>query len=346
MPHDAPSVSAILLCCNCEAFVREAVESVLAQDYPGPLEILISDDASQDRTLDVVRDTIADHTWEHRVRLLERDQNTGSKSAHLNHVFAEASGEIFVSFDDDDVSRPDRIRKLVEAFADPEVQAVYSSFSLIDVTGKARGAGSVPHPSPSQNVREWFARVDAYAAGTTLSVRRNVVVSFGQLPADVHEDITLPFRASLLGDVRYIAEPLVKARRRGTSLTTDLSRFASLASYRRRMQRGIDQAQRNLATRRADLDTALALRPERRSELATLREIAQESFAIAEFTLKLSSDSFLERFSALLRLIRIGAYRDELAQHAFLALLPETYLGFKRRTLGVDDPKRPDDGNK
>jgi glycosyltransferase involved in cell wall biosynthesis len=335
MPHDAPLVTAILLCFDCEAFVGDAVNGAFAQDYAGPLEILISDDASTDGTFEVVQEALARNSGRHRVRALRRDRNAGSKSAHLNQVFHEATGEIFISFDDDDVSRPDRVRRIVEAFADPDVQAVYSSFSLIDAAGAARGPGNVPHPAIGEDTSTWFARVDAYAAGTTLAVRRKVVESFGPLDPGVHEDIALPFRASLLGKVAFIAEPLVAVRRRATSLTADLARFRSLASYRDRMQRGIEQARRNLECRLSDLDMALAARPERASELARLRAVAEESYRVAESTLQLSSASCYERASALLRLIRIGAYREELAQHAFLALLPQTYLRYKRRSLGV-----------
>jgi glycosyltransferase involved in cell wall biosynthesis len=333
MPHAAPSVSVILLCYNSEAFVRDAIESAFAQDYSGSLEILISDDASRDGTFEVVRKVVSEYTGPHTVRVLRRDANSGSKSAHLNQVFLEASGEILISFDDDDVSRPDRVRKIVSEFANEDVQAVYSSFSLIDEDGSPRGAGTVPHPAPNEDTSRWFARVDAFAAGTTLAVRRRVVEIFGSLEPDVHEDITLPFRASLLGAVVFIPEALVMVRRRTASLTSDLGRFRSLADYRERMLAGIEQAHRNLESRRSDLDIALDLRPKRSVELRRLRSIAEDTFVVAEYTAKLLSPSFFERVAALLHLIRLGAYREELAQHAFIALLPRTYLRYKRRSL-------------
>lgn len=335
MPQTPPSASVILLCYNSEAFVRAAIDSAFAQDYAGSLEILISDDASRDGTFEVVREVVSEYTGPHTVRVLRRDANSGSKSAHLNHVFPEASGEILISFDDDDISRLDRVRKIVAEFADEGVQAVYSSFSSIDESGSPRGMGKVPHPAPGEDASRWFARVDAFAAGTTLAVRRQVVEIFGPLEPDVHEDIALPFRASLLGAVVFIPEALVMARRRAASLTSDLQHFRSIAEYRERMLAGIEQARRNLESRRSDLDIALDLQPERSVELKRLRAIAEDTFAVAEFTAKLLSPSFLERVAALLHLIRLGAYRDELAQHAFIALLPRTYLRYKRRSLGA-----------
>jgi glycosyltransferase involved in cell wall biosynthesis len=335
MPHAAPSISVILLCYDSELFVRDAIESALAQDYCGSLEILISDDASRDGTFEIVRKVVSEYAGPHTVRVLRRQENSGSKSAHLNHVFPEALGEILISFDDDDVSRPGRVRKIVAEFANEDVQAVYSSFSLIDENGSPRGTGKVPHPAPNEDASQWFARVDAFAAGTTLAVRRRVIETFGPLDADVHEDIALPFRASLLGAVVFIPEDLVMVRRRAESLTSDLERFRSIADYRKRMLAGIEQARRNLESRRSDLDIALDLQPERSAELKRLRSIAEDTCVVAESTAKLLSPSFFERVAALLHLIRLGAYRDELAQHAFIALLPRTYLRYKRRSLGT-----------
>ncbi len=335
MSRDAPSVSAILLCYRSEGFVREAIESVLAQDYEGPMEVLVSDDASTDGTFGVVSEVLSGYRGPRPVRLLRNEANTGSKSAHLNRVLPAASGEILVSFDDDDVSRSDRVRKIAAAFAPPQVQAVYSSFSLIDERGVARGDARVPRPAPGTSASAWFARVDAYAPGATLAVRRRVIESFPALEPDVHEDVALPFRASLLGDVRFLPEALVAARRRGTSLTADPARFRSLESYRERMLRGIRQARRNLESRLADLDAAEALDPARGPEFHSLRAIARESFAVAESTAGLVSPSFRERVAALLALVRAGAYREELGTHAFLALMPRTYLRYKRHSLGL-----------
>jgi hypothetical protein len=216
------------------------------------------------------------------------------------------------------------------------VQAVYSSFSLIDKDGRPMGEGNVPHAPSNVNTRRWFAQVDAYAAGATLAIRRPVAEVFGPLEPDIHEDIVLPFRASLLGEAVYLDEPLVRYRRHAASMTADLDRFASLEAYRARMLLGIARARRHLESRHADLQTAARLMPQRAGEFADLRSIADESLASAELTAQLVSDGFVDRLSALFRLARSGAYRDEWAQHAALALMPGAYLRYKRNSLGLN----------
>jgi hypothetical protein len=265
----SPLVTAILLTYNCEDFVAEALRSVLAQDC-GPMEILISDDASEDDTFEVLNHELATYAGPHRVRLQRRPVNSGTKSAHLNDVFPSCAGEILVSFDGDDVSVRHRVRRIVDAFhTNPEARAIYSRYSLMDAAGRPLGPPTVPHPASGQEASTWFARVDANASGATLAVRREVVEKFPPLAPEIAEDIVLPFRASLLGDVVFLDESLVKARRHAGSLTTDLERFESIERYRERHEAGIERAAGNLESRRADLRVAETLFPSRAARAET-----------------------------------------------------------------------------
>jgi hypothetical protein len=185
------------------------------------------------------------------------------------------------------------------------------------------------------NAADWFARADAYASGTTLAVRRAVFDSFGLLDPDIHEDVVLPFRASLLGDVVYIDEPLVQYRRHAGSLTADMDRFASIEAYRERLHVGIARARQGAKSRLQDIATAVDLMPERAGEFQRLRAVVADSLAKAELTAQLVDPSVTRRVSALVRLVWSGAYREEFLQHMGLALAPGRYLRYKRRALGV-----------
>jgi GT2 family glycosyltransferase len=327
------TVTAILLSYNCADFAADALRSALAQDCE-PMELIVSDDASDDSTFDILREEVERYRGPHEVKLRRRTTNSGSNSAHLNDVFPLASGHVMVSFDGDDISEVSRVRRIVDAFAgDPNVQAVYSGCSLIDEAGRPLGRGKVPHPPADADAREWFARVDAYAAGSTLAVRRTVIDSFGPLDPDIHEDIVLPFRASLMGKVEFIDELLVRYRRRSGSLTADYAQFESVENYRARMLKGIEKARRHLECRVADLQTATKLLPQRVDELARLRKVVFASMADAESTAELVSPSLPTRVRALVRLVRSGAYREDFAQNLCLTFAPRSYLRYKRHTL-------------
>ena len=49
----APSVTMVLVCYNQEKYIKEAVLSVLSQDY-SDLKIIISDDCSKDKTVSII----------------------------------------------------------------------------------------------------------------------------------------------------------------------------------------------------------------------------------------------------------------------------------------------------
>src|SRR5687767_13178241 len=93
-----PSVTAILLSYDCEAWIGAALDAVLVQDYPGPMEIVVSDDASRDASFAIAKARAEQYRGDRRLVLKRRQSNSGSKSAHLNDVFPDCSGELLVSF--------------------------------------------------------------------------------------------------------------------------------------------------------------------------------------------------------------------------------------------------------
>jgi hypothetical protein len=171
-------------------------------------------------------------------------------------------------------------------------------------------------------------------------VRRIVVDSFSALEPDIHEDIVLPFRASLLGEVRYIDEELVRVRRRAGSLTQMPDTFDSMERYRSRVLSGIQQARRHLFSRFSDLRTAAVLMPDRVEEFEDLREIVLDSMSDAESSAGLVSPSLRTRVRTMFHLLRRGAYRESVAVHFCLTFIPACYLRYKRlwykrRILGI-----------
>jgi cellulose synthase/poly-beta-1,6-N-acetylglucosamine synthase-like glycosyltransferase len=325
------AASAILLSYNCAEQIAAAVRSVLEQDCE-PMEILISDDASQDDTLAVLQREVDGYQGPHRVTLRRRETNSGSKSAHLNGVLPLASGQYLVSFDGDDIAEPDRVRRILEAFRqDQRISAVFSDYSFMDSKGRAGRKRGVAHPPRGIDSRHWFASVDAFASGATLAVRRDVVETFGPLDPAINEDVVLPFRASLLGDVHYIDEALVRVRRWERSFTSDPERFRSIENLRSWLLQGIVQARRQMLSRLADLDRAEELGLVQAADLDALRATVAASMAMAEASACLASLSLPARLRCLARLTWSSDHWRDFPQNAALTLAPGLYLKYKRR---------------
>ncbi|MDP6474553.1 MAG: glycosyltransferase [Alphaproteobacteria bacterium] len=98
-----PTVSFLLPAYNQEAFVRDAVRSVLAQDYE-PLEIILSDDCSSDRTFEIIENEASAYKGPHSVVLNRNEMNLGIE--HINKLQQLASGTILVTGHGDDLSMP------------------------------------------------------------------------------------------------------------------------------------------------------------------------------------------------------------------------------------------------
>lgn len=112
-----PSVSVIIPAFNEEKVIAKTVGKMLASEYGGPLEILVIDDGSSDRTAEVVAG-FADS----RLSLVR--QANGGKARALQNGVAQSSGEILVFADADTQFDRHAIRRLVDALQDPRVGAV------------------------------------------------------------------------------------------------------------------------------------------------------------------------------------------------------------------------------
>ena len=333
-------VTCIFLSYDCERFVAEALQSMLAQDFPEAMEIIVSDDASTDSTFEILQRELEEYRGPHAIRTLRQPRNTGSKSAHLNEVFPLATGDVIVLFDGDDVFEPQRVRLTHDVFVrDPGAAAVYSQLVTITEDGTMLGSGRVPRRPAGVGASEWFARVDGYASGGTLAIRRDVVTSFPPLDGSIYEDVVLPFRASLLGDVVFIDQPLIRARRHPGSLTADFDQFASVENYHARMQKGLDKVRRQLASRLADIEVMRRREPQREQEWQRLEQIARRSLGDAESTAALFGPDLFKRWLTFFHVAFRGIHRHDLLHNAAVAFAPATYLRYKRRRLAGRTPR-------
>ncbi len=141
-----PTVSALLPCYNAEAFIADTLRCLAGQTWP-KLEILIGDDASTDRTLEMVT---AFSESRDNVRIIARKQNLGWL-ANTNSLMENASGNLMFFAFHDDLVAPTYVERLVAAldknpravlaYSDVELTELDGSRELIVFDGLARGKG-------------------------------------------------------------------------------------------------------------------------------------------------------------------------------------------------------------
>jgi len=117
-----PTVAVLIPAYNEEKVIERTVRAVLASTYLD-LRVIVIDDGSSDRTLEVARAAFVDESASGRVLILTKP-NSGKAEAlnfGLQHLRDE---EIFVGIDADTVIAPSAISRLVPHFLDPKVGAV------------------------------------------------------------------------------------------------------------------------------------------------------------------------------------------------------------------------------
>lgn len=116
---------------NGENFIAASIESLLGQTF-GDFELIISDNASVDNTMDICR---IYEKQDPRIRLVRQPRNVGLTPNH-NFTLAEAGGDLFKWASHDDLYARDLLQRCVEALDEnPEVVLAHSGTAIIDGTG-------------------------------------------------------------------------------------------------------------------------------------------------------------------------------------------------------------------
>ena len=118
-----PSMTVVMPVYNREAWVGQALESVLAQTW-SDFEIVVVDDGSTDGTADVLRRYLPQIT-------LLSSPHAGAYAAR-NLAIHQSRGALVAFIDSDDVWHPDRLECQVPLLDDPEVGLVFGDASLVD----------------------------------------------------------------------------------------------------------------------------------------------------------------------------------------------------------------------
>lgn len=209
-----PLASICMFAYNHERFIVEALEGAVSQTYT-PIEILLSDDASTDRTFARAEAFAAGYAGPHALRLHRNDMNLGV-AGNVNRTLADARGELLFFADGDDVSLPERVAACWEHYrAHGEPLYLVSDAIWMDEEGREiPGDFRLPARTPSGIVASIRARVPG-AWGTGLCFHRRLWDVFGPFRAGRLRliDCALAFRAALLGgSIAMLPRKLVRYR--------------------------------------------------------------------------------------------------------------------------------------
>src|SRR4051812_36005653 len=105
-----PFVSVLMTAYNREAYIEQAIKSVLASTYSN-FELIIVDDCSTDRTLDIAQ---AAANNDARIRIYKNEKNLGDY-ANKNKAASYARGKYIKYVDSDDMIYPHGLKVIITA---------------------------------------------------------------------------------------------------------------------------------------------------------------------------------------------------------------------------------------
>jgi glycosyltransferase involved in cell wall biosynthesis len=213
-----PLVSVCIGAYNRKDYIRECVDSALAQTWPNK-EIVVVDDASTDGTREILQ------SYGDSIRLILRDENSGICPITRNQAAAAARGEVVAFLDSDDVWVPEKLAKQVAFLqAHPEVPLCHTLCHVIDersqVVGVRHGAEVVP---PTGMIFERLLD-HCWVTISTVVVRKTLFDEVGWFnPAAPYgylgEDHEFFLRVARRHPIGLVAEVLAGFRKAGQGIT-------------------------------------------------------------------------------------------------------------------------------
>lgn len=217
---ETPLVSVMTIAHNHERFVAEAIESVLAQDWPADrLEYVVVDDGSTDGTREAIE------PYRDRVRIIHQP-NLGLRAA-VDRAMSELHGDVITAVAGDDAFKPGRLRLQVEALrAHPTAGLVYTDEELIDADGR------VLHPSFMQAYGhvgrsgriQGALLVDNFVSGGGIMLRGCLKHLYHPIPEHAAwEDYWWAWAVSSVADVVYVPVATYRYRQHGANLSLGIT---------------------------------------------------------------------------------------------------------------------------
>lgn len=196
---------------NQRPYVKDAINSILAQDYPS-LKIIISDDCSTDGTAEAIEEILATYNGQHQVEFIKQKSNQGL-ILNLWSACEKIQNGLVVLAAGDDISLPSRVSTIHKYWSNlGHPVAIGSSILLINENGgqinEVKFFDKLTKIEPRFSIGEEFT---FRGASLAFDIRLMKLYDMPENGKAV-EDIVLSYRAALNGNSYYIPETLVRYR--------------------------------------------------------------------------------------------------------------------------------------
>ncbi|MDD6147423.1 MAG: glycosyltransferase [Lachnospiraceae bacterium] len=207
-------VSVAIASYNGETYIEEQLKSIIQQTYRVS-EIVVCDDCSQDRTVQMVTDLLKDSGIAYNIIL--HDSNKGVVSSFFEAIRA-CNGEIVFLADQDDVWKPQKVEKyLSKFFEDKSCVLCFSNAELVDSSLKQMGMTLWESVRFNNKCRSRGDYVDELLkrnifTGMSMAFRKNEILDKLLYSENMLHDEMIGWTALLYYNVASISETLALYR--------------------------------------------------------------------------------------------------------------------------------------
>jgi len=279
-------ISIALASCNGEAFIREQLDSFITQTRR-PDELVISDDASTDGTIEIIEKFTRAYPFP--VKLILNEKRLGI-TKNFENAIRSCTGDIIFLSDQDDVWLPEKIAVLADVLEkNPETGLVHCNAEVADAELNSTGATLWKsfwfNSREQKKVREGNA-YDVYlrhsvAAGMTMAFKAELLGAVLPIPEifSIH-DVWAALVIAAVSKVQIIDKILVKYRVHGINQTVGIRKLSWLEQLMIARKQSRDNTFPNLVTLYENLEKRLHL----------LRD--ESGFNITDYTMNNTSNRY------------------------------------------------------
>ncbi len=209
-------VSIIVPVYNLEKFIRETMDSVLAQTY-SHWELLLVEDGSSDGTEKAITDYIREKR-EDRIRLIRQPSNQGAARAR-NRGLREAAGRYIAYLDGDDLWEPEKLEHELRFMEEKGAAFAFTGYEFADEHGA--GLGKVVRVPATLTYKQALSNTTIFTTTVMFDTER-IPAELLEMPLVKSEDTALWWKVLRMGYTAYgLDENLARYRRAGRTLSSN-----------------------------------------------------------------------------------------------------------------------------
>lgn len=284
-----------MLSYNQEAYIENALVSLLQQNLEG-LEIVISDDASSDMTVKIIRKVLDASKTEKKIKLNINSKNIGIV-ANLNKAIGLTTGDLIFIAGGDDISKKTRCSDCYKFWLESGAKHDLVATDGYDMSKGGVNLGiKVTDNLEEWTLQRWHQETRPYFFGASHMITKKLV-NLNSLDTYLpFEDQVYVHRALMMGGAIRLPKPLVYHRRGGVSQPEGSMLVGS------KKQRLLLGANANLIELNQFVTDASKLGKE-----STVNELIQSKYALETYTKKiLESKTFFDKINIFVRAKKIS----------------------------------------